>query len=329
MTHPLQYARSYVLSEELFGHRLGADSIPGLLSHLDARNALVSLAKAVWLLEDSGLLSQAPQYEIASQYLAKVRHPAAMQLLSDPSRILYFRPQLHTTMKFVAMHGRQNDPSKPVSGDSLHKLGSAAHAATDLIARESRRIGKSLSNDDRARRISLQLVTGEHLMAGRRLLNDIARSKIMYVYLHEEFHESPPTDYLDIGSVFRDATGIDIPTFLEVGFGFIVNLMQYRQQSEKIPSKRDFILFHPGHWLRNSQVEPDHIDRMFRFLSMSVDELGESSSQQNTRELGFDFLAMKERPLIQFHGDTFMPISFDFVVERLTTGIYWVIFDSR
>lgn len=327
MTHPLQYARAYVLSEEVFGHRLGAEALPRLVSHLDANNSLVSLAKAVWALEDKGPLSQQVQYAFASQYLAPVRQLTAKQLLSDPSRILYFRPQLHTAMKFVAMHARQNEPSEPVTGDALHRLGTAAHAATDLIARESERISRSLGDNDRVKRISLQLVTGEHLMPGRRLLNDIARSKIMYVYLHEEFRNSPPADYLDISSVFRDATGIDIPTFLEIGFGFMVNLMRFRQQEGILPDKKDFILFHPGQWFGSSEVGADQVERMFETLSMSVDELGLSAAAQNSRELAFDFLAMKERPLIRFHEDTFMPLSFDFVSEKLTTGIYWIVFD--
>lgn len=327
LQHPLQYARSYVLSEELFGHRLGRAAIPGLVSHLDSMNALVSLAKATWALEDKGPLSSEVQYAIASQYLAEARQQKAKELLADPSRVLYFRPQLHTAMKFVAMHSKENDPPEPVTGDALHKLGSAAHAATDLIARESQRIRRTLGGQDRVRRISLQLVTGEHMMASRRLLYDLARSKVMYVYLHEEYKDSPPPDYLDIDSAFSDATGIDIPTFLEVGFGFIVNLMRYRKQPGILPEEKDFILFHPSQWFSSSKVEPYQVERMFEVLSMSVDELSRIARQQNSRELGFDFLAMKERPLIQFGQDTFMPISFDFVIEKLTTGIYWIVFD--
>lgn len=326
LTHPLQYARSYVLSDELFGSRLGGEAIPNLVRRLDANNSLVSLAKVVWALEKRGSLDPEVQLAIASQYLAPIRHPAANQILSDPSRILYFRPQLHTTMKFVAMHARQNDPSKPVTGDALHTLGTAVHAATDIIARESRRISRSLGEDDRVKRITLQLTTGEHMIGSRRLLNDIARSKIMYVYLHDQLDKSPHPDYLDINSVFRDATGLDISIFLEVGFGFIVNLMRFRHQSI-LSHEKNFILFHPGHWFRNSELETEQVENTFVTLSMSVDALARNAKEQNSRELGYDFLAMKERPLIQLAQDTFLPLSFDFVCEKLTTGIYWMIFD--
>jgi hypothetical protein len=325
--HPLEYGRSYVLSRELFGNTLGAESIPNFIRGLDLRNSLTSLAKAVWLLEDKGALSREAQYYLATQYLIATRLPLARNLLRDPSRILYFEPQLLALMKYVCLHSQLNDPPKFVTTREVVTLGTALHAATDLIARESIRIRRSLEFEDRLSNVVLQLSLGEHMIKSRRPLFEVIRSKLMYVKSHQILKEDPPNNFIDIDDVFFEATGVSINEYLEVGLGFIFNLLRYRGSQTMLPLDKDFILFHPLNWFSKSKLDKDSTEKIFRIVSQPINEFRASIENQNNRELGYDFLSMKSRPLLKLGRDTFLPFSYDFVIEKFTTGVYWMIFD--
>lgn len=325
--HSMKFGRSYIESDELFANKLGFESICNLVRNIDVINGLVSLSKVVWILEDKGALNRDAQLFLANNYLLQSRLRILVQIFEDQSRLLFFRPQVHSLMKLLAIYGQYSESPESLEDKDLVTLGTALLATTDLIARESRRISKSLNIDDRIKSISVQLITGEYLISSRRLPLDVARSKKIYVELHNLFKENPPVDYVDIEDAFFEATGVDISTYLEIGFGLILNLQQFRRLETMLPSNPNFNVIHSSSVFNNSLISDTELEKIFNLLSIPIIEFKDTVKDQSSREISYDFLKMKEKPLLNIGNDLYIPFSYDFFCERLTTGIYWIIFD--
>jgi hypothetical protein len=324
----LSNARSYVTSHELFPSRLGKEAIPRLLSHVDAFNGLLVLAKLLWVLEDKGSVSQPIQLALAPRFLGLAAAAKARLLLtSDPYRTLFFRPQIHLAMKHLLLHGQWNTPHLPVGPPQVQTLGTALFAATDQIAEESMRLRDALQEKDRPTAIALQLALGEYLMKSPNPLHDFVRTDAMYGTIHSQISKSHPPDFIDLDPVFMDATGVPLPTYLQIGLGLLLNLMRYRGSAQLLPEERNFIVFHPHTWFSSSRVSTDHVTAFMHSVSQTPEALLASAQQQSERELAHDFLAMKLFPFIRLGNDAYVPVSYDFVVERLSSATYWTFFD--
>jgi len=209
----------------------------------------------------------------------------------------------------------------------LANLGYSLFAVNDLISSQSVELNESLEEVDPFRRMSIRLFTAEYFISSRDPLLDIARSKEMYGYYHRKFSPEDSVDYLDIDQYFSEATGLTIDKYLTIGFGFLVRLIEFRKTGSIISDDPNFIIFHPGDYFASTKIAEEDVEKMFSFLSMSVEEIGSLIDSQSLREIAYDFLDFQARPFIKISLGRVIPVSFYYVIERFTTGVYWVILD--
>jgi hypothetical protein len=326
--HPLEYGRAYVLSEDIFPNRLSPDSLPNILQHLDRVRTMIYAAKAAWIIEDQGPFNRKIQYTLADRVLPDIRKPLAFWQLRFPYKVLFFHTQFLVLMKFICLHSRPRDDSGKLTSADLFKIGTALFGVTDLIARESERIHSSLSERDRVERIAIELVTGAHLIRKQRLLLDVVRSKYLYVHQHQEAACNPPPDFIEINNPFEETTGLTIQFFFEIGLAVVFYYLRFRDLEISEYPAGDFIVLNARKWLADTKIPTEIIDRFINFLSIGLDDLKSQISEEDKRSLGYDFLVIKERPLLRIWDDSCLPFSFEFLCERLTTGVYWAIFDK-
>jgi hypothetical protein len=149
----------------------------------------------------------------------------------------------------------------------------------------------------------------------------------MFVYYHGSFSEDTTIDYIDLNHIFKDATGLTIDKYLHIGFGFLVKLMEYRNQDTLLPNDDNFIIFQPESYFNGTNISKGEVKKMFNFLSLSVEEVSSLIDTQTNREKVYDFLDFQSHPFIRISNLGVIPVSFYFVIERITAGIYWVILD--
>ncbi|MBC8554671.1 MAG: hypothetical protein H8D23_34095 [Candidatus Brocadiales bacterium] len=326
MRNPLEHAQRYTESREMFLYPLDKRSIIRYMKPLDAVNTLATLAKIVWVLEDNNSPISEIQGYIASEILDPVWLLKALTLIHKGGT-LYFRPQIHIAMKYAARYAVNNSPPAPMENELLSNLGYSLFAVTDLIAQQSVELEQTIKEEDPFKRISIRLFTGEYFISPRNPLLDIARSKQMFGYYHRKFSPVDTIDYLDIDQYFSEACGLTIQKYLTIGFGFLVKLLQFRKTGSIIPDDPNFIIFHPSEYFAGTKIAKEDVDKMFNFLSMSIEEVGSLIDSQSLREISYNFLNFQSRPFIEINLGRVIPVSFYFVIERFTTGVYWIILD--
>ncbi len=324
---PFNSLRHYLVSQQVFGHPLGAHSIRRFVSYIDKLNGLITLSKVAWAIDSKGALDTKTQLYLVDQLIDKTRRDAVKSYLSSNPGILFFRAQIHTLMKYVARYGQDNDPPKPVGEIELVKLGNALLAVTDLIADESGRIRNSLSGENRLTSITLQIVTGSPLIKPQNLIHSLIRSKLLFVDVHAELGVEPPPDYLDIDSIFGDISGISLSHFLEIGLVLSVYFQKYILSKAILPPNEDFIFLNKERFFEQTIVSDDIVEKFFTLLSTTVPQFSSQFDENDKRGLAFDFLYLMGKPLIEINQGSYIPFSYDFLSEKVSTGLYWIIFD--
>lgn len=318
----------FVLSEELYRDPLGYRSIPRLVQYIDRRNGLIALAKACWLLEEWGDLDVEAQLLLVREFIDDHRAPLASNLITEQGRTIFFRPQFLALMKYLALHGRNT--AKPIEQDDLKRLGLAMLAVTDLIDAIGKRAKRERSGDDLIKDVAFDIATSSYSVRGLHTTGIrlfVVRARHLYLDIHESLDEASANDYLDINQYFHQATGVNLSDYLSIGLSIIVSYLRFRNEDRRLPDNPNFILLQPTQLFRDSVVEPEIIERIFKMISASLPHFVHTVRDQDRRELAYDFLEMKTTPLLQLDGGIFMPFSLDFLFERLTLGVYWVILD--
>lgn len=314
-------------SEEIYGYPIDYGAIPRIVRHLDARNAIVSLSKACWVLEKWGDTSEEAQRLLAKQFLRGHHLQRAFSLISEPGRVVFFRPQFYLLMKYLARYGWIGDTMRPVGKQELEKLGEALLGVVNLIDAESKRKRRALNVIDRLSGITFELVTTSHVLKYPDISLALARARYMYVNIHRQLAVEPPLDFIDIDNVFQEATGIGLDEYLSIGIGIISHYYKYNTEEVVLHREQDLNIFRPKQYFRKTALEGEVLRRVFDFISMTLSDFRSQASKQSRREMAYDFLIMKQNPLIKLDDDVFVLISYSYLFERFTTGVYWIVFD--
>jgi hypothetical protein len=227
-----------------------------------------------------------------------------------PYKVLFFPNQILTLIKKICLHSKPKSKKARLTTAELYKIGTALFSVADLVSRESERIHSSISDLDRIERIAIELITSAQLARDRRLFFDVARSKYLYVHEHQEASRNPPVDYLRIDKTFQEQVGITIQQFFEIGLAATFYYQRFRKLEISEYPAGDFIVLDIRTWLEPTEVPNESIDRFIEFLSIGLDEFKTKVSKEDTRSLGFDFLLMKEKPLLKIRKDAYI-LSFD------------------
>ena len=327
MEQRMSSTRSYVESKEILGSELGYAALPRIVSRIDARSGIMSLAKACWIIEQWGATNSSAQKLLVTGFLLDHHARRAIDLIDTQDRIVFFRPQLLTLMKYLARYGRMRSTTEPNKRADLNKLGEALLCISDLISAEFTEKRKSFQEEDPLRRVARELVTESFLMKPLNLSFELTRARYLFVKIHRRLALDPPTDFVDIDQIFHEATGIDLDTYVSIGIAIATHYLKYIAERQHLSEKLDFIVFQPTNWFRDSLLDRSALAKAFDMISMTLSDFRSMVIGQSRREMAYDFIAMKSRPFLRLGDDTYVLISFEYLFERLTTGVYWVIFD--
>lgn len=318
---------AYIESQDILGNSLGSDSIPRLVQHVDMGNSLVTLARAAWLIEESDANNTQIQIALAEEFFPPEVMRQIKNLVLNGNRIVLFRYQIQVLMKYVARYARVSPFSgKPASEEQLKKLGLALLAVSDMISAEVKRKRRELKADDELKFVTHEVFSTSYLMHQPSLVDSIVRSNHLYTGIPRTPVGQKHRDYLDLNKEFQSVYGMRLDDYMNIGLGVLAHFLRFWQE-EHSQTDLSFLLFNPRQWFSTSLLDDDTVNQILKIISVTPADFRNDVIKQSRREVAYDFLAMKSKPLLKFSDETYMPISFAYLFEKLTTGIYWTLFD--
>lgn len=330
----IPYSLVYCTSKEVFGYSLGFRNIPNYVQGLDLKNAIRTLIRIAWFLDENNESDVATQLELARQLLPSHRQGAARQLVMQQGRIIFFRAQIYILIKYLLIFGSDNN--KAVESEELKTIGACLLSVTELISSQvkDRKRGKQIESQT-LNTLTHEIVTssfflGKFSIPTIRLL--MVRARYMFKTIHTRLknESSVGRNYLDIDHFFEESIGIQLNEYLNLGISLIVYFLQFLEKGSPLLDE-NFPYIFPKKLFSESIVEEKKVNIFFNFLSTtfshSRSELQASFSREQRREFVYDFLYLRSNPLLQINSEIFIPFSLPFLFERITSGIFWQVLD--
>lgn len=330
----IPYSLVYCSSKDVFGYSLGFRNIPNYIQSLDLQNAIRTLIRIAWFLDEKNESDAAAQLELARQLLPSHRQVAAHQLVIGQGRIIFFRAQIYILIKYLLIFG--SDKNKAVESEELKTIGACLLSVTELISSQvkDRKKGKRLESQT-LNALTHEIVTssfflGKFSIPATRLI--MARARHMFITIQTRLKNEPNVgiNYLDIDYFFEESVGIKLGEYLNLGTSLIVYFLQFFEKGSPLLDE-SFPSIFPKKLFSESRVEEQKVNVFFKLLSTTFSrsrlELQTSFSREQRREFIYDFLYLRANPLLQINSEIYIPFSLPFLFERITNGIYWQVLD--
>ncbi len=305
---------------------MGFEAVLRMVPHLDLNNSIIFVTKIIWGLDTLKADFAQLQLEIAGfvleKYVDKIRI-----VLQNSSSIIFFQAQLLILVKLIILHSqRRQGPLGDVLPEQMNKIGLSLLGISDEISRQHKFTSTQFEKDDVVDEVAKELfLTAFHLKSPR-LGFSVVRATHLYLNIAKQPLLMKESDYLDFEKVFLEAIGVGLKEFLSFGVGIIVHYTKFSSKPS-FPENPRFIFLEPTTLFRDSQVSPDILTRIFSVLSDDLEGFEKRLKGQTRRELTHDFLDFKTTPLLKLENGLYLPLSLTFLLERITTGAYWIIFD--
>ncbi|MDX6527727.1 MAG: hypothetical protein QOH41_17 [Blastocatellia bacterium] len=331
----------YLRHQDLFDKRSRLSTLKRRLGQFNLSNVLFTLTRINVLLSRQAILrenkekQQGLQELLISNYLDPdlvegILKPRFGHFSAD-ERPIFFRQQILNLLRMCILICRE-DATMTTEGKSrgAYELGRCCLMMNDHLVSAKEERATSTGTDRKQRRhISLQTAPNIELNNPPQAARAIVRAEALFSeILHSDGMSATLKKELpgfDLESAFKAATGLSIDEYKEVVLTMI---------SFVVARTPDEIMNHAGLFRRSeiikgTRITPDQFAGYLALDSMSLAEAKARFANRTTKLLPqFDYVWFRRWPLLRLDDDILGWADPCFMVERLSSGIYWIIVDS-
>jgi len=251
--------------------------------------------------------------------------------VSTDQRPIFIPLSVLNILRLVLKHAREAEPLATEDIPAVrHSLGTACLMMNDLLlsAGEERQIREGIKDDRRLALLVQSLAPFElanppaahHLffrygVMFRTLLNDpVVRVRIANLCRG-----------LDFQAEFTRLTGIALEHWLHIVFAIYTH---YLQGGNIFQPHLEFSFIDPTVFTGQSHLSPLELDAVLKTVSGTLTELRGQIAQEATTDARFDFVPFRAKPLVPIATNRLACIDLAFVLEKLHTGVHWVMHDA-
>lgn len=235
----------------------------------------------------------------------------ALQLLAI-GRPVFHRHQL----LFVAQEGLRHCDDSPqalIGGPDWGGIGILMLMASELLAKP-RQTAPSKS-EELARKVSSVLPDME-TNGPSTYYRKMARSLAMCTRLVHQLRQSK--NFFDIGTLFREANGIELETFYALLFGCLSRFVNLKEIKAS-PHLEEFGIA-VSHFKKCTAITSNDLRNFFEITAADADRYAAEVRQRNPHRN--EFTVLRNRPLFADNG-IYRPLDLSLLADKMETGIFW------
>ena len=228
--------------------------------------------------------------------------------------------QMLMFIKIALLYGSDDEKNNLTDKSRLEMVGKSLLIINDLVGLGSK--GEKYEDDTN---VLEALIRNGSFFAREQAGNLLPRYYDLFSIIPKEPDLCESPNYTDIDAVFRGRFGFELDLFLALGFGIYSHYGAVKD-------------FHPDKYVINAStffnktIVPDEIaQKTINLTSISREQFRkEYIEKYGSSGLGnyFDFTLLRKRPLVKIEEDVYVPVDIRFLVERISTVVYWDICDS-
>lgn len=320
---------TYVTYEELFDRKYDLTTLEEELSRHSVTDLVSSLAKIGMAVHNDGLFNKKAQKILVRKILpTEIAKDVESSLTAERNKFAFFGQQILALLKYSFVFGSPRPASNFEEGRTFPQFTTTLLGVTDLLDQHySLEEAEAGSRDDAVRAMKGMVIRNLYLNSTQQLRSLIPRYHRLFFEIPrmESLRHSP--DYVDLADSFREATGLDFRTFYSIGFGILAQFL--RISALHLESLAHFFI-RSDTYFRLTSVPPSEVKLALAEFSKDVDHFRSKFCEQLGARpdlFPWDFMEFRRYPLLRLEDRVFVPLSLRFLQERISAGIYWILFD--
>ena len=255
--------------------------------------------------------------------------------LGADERPIFFRQQILNLLRMCVLLCREDAPIT-TEGKSRggYELGQCCLMMNDHLVspKEERATGEG-RNKKRRMHIGLQLAPNIELNNPPQAARAVVRTETLFseiLFTDDMKAKIATIDQklgFDLPGAFREATGLKIDEYAE----FVLTMISvlFSRTQKEIIENPNLLLFRRSELIKGTRIVADDFDRYLAIDCMTLAEAKARFSEAQKKLLPqFDYVWFRTWPLLQLEGEEMVCVDPCFMVEKLSSGIYWTIVNS-
>jgi len=316
--------REAITAEEILGHKGREQELVALCQNLYWKDCIALASRMDAYLEKYRQHEVDIQTKLTSNiYIGNTKHRIEQLLLNPDNgskRILFSDWQLLLFMKAALLFGSDDPNLNLEDTSSLARVGQCLLIINDLIADRSKdsRYGSETN-------LSESLIRTMSFFVREEPRYILPRYYELFSVLPNEPTLKQSRKYVDIKAAFKEATEVDFDLFLALGFGVFANYVGAPD------FHLDKFVLNSSKFFNRTLVTSEKANKLLRRVSISRDQFRQQHIAQYGGSLGnyFDFTLFRLMPLIELDKNIYIPADVRFLVERITSSLFWDICDNQ
>jgi hypothetical protein len=321
----MENIKAYVKYSELYDRAPTHEEFLRRLRTVGFHSLVVSLSSLMQILYNDGVATPRLQALLAQRALSPQRLHRLAQLPNSHDRVIFFPQQILFTLKFAALHSPDHEDHRPDDDfreELVQILLMASEFLDDIAVPDT---------EPEARRVLLSHTVRNFLLnATDQFRYMLPRAALLFSILPREPELINDPDFIDIPSVFMEATGFALRDYIALGLALYPWFVDQSELRGSFTPDRQSI--NPTRFFANARIDAAVAQRLLQTLSHSHISLVAEVRERLARHPealrdAYDVLPFMTRPLYQVRDDVVVPFSLGYLAAKFSGGIYWTIFD--
>jgi hypothetical protein len=302
----------YTTHSEVLGQKYTQEELKEALSQLSVEDCIGATSMLLTLLENEGRTNVNTQIIMVQTFFeGKVKEKVINLLQREPKRLVFFETQLLLLAKYAILYAK-NEPSNNFGERKLFSTYmEAVLGVTDVLDEKTE--GKTEPELQREAIRSIYFNSRPHL------LYSLTRTLDLFITIPNEL--TTHHQHLDIPTLFQEATGLPIETYLFLGLALTTLPME--QKLGRLKAENWSII--PEKYFLHTRVSKDEVSLIVKEFSIDIQALKNIYRDQNNFE--YNFNGIVQHPLVTFNKQIFFPLPLSLLKDKITVQVYWILFD--
>ena len=321
----------YVGYSEIFSRKVSEARLRKQIKKFNFLDCLVAYVQLGMTLENDGATNPKVQKGLMDRLFSQdlVQRITNIKPKHQDACLVFTEQQILTLVKLALLHGSAS--RKPLIGSfkkAPNRFVDSLLIVNDHLENDFHERMRLASTEDEREAAKIEFfVRNSSLNSHQAFRNLLPRYYHLFLEIPQESNLVSSTNNIDLNQTFKEATSFDLKTFIFLGFHLCVQLHdQSLIQKNYTPS--GLVLGTGSHFSKTS-IENSEAKKVLDQLAIARTEFRKEWQQEfrRTKNFYYSFLTMRKTPLFRMDEDKYIPMSLRFLKERITVGVYWIIFD--
>ena len=302
----------FLTHTEVLGEKYTQEQLKEDFAQLSVGDCIILASKLLTVLENEKYLNANAQKGLAQGlFVGNIKEKVLDILNNESNRVVFFETQLLLFAKYAMLFAKDESPNDFMGWILIPLCMKILLGITDLLAERTEGYTEP--------EIQRSAIRSMYFTSSPDFLHAIRRTEELFIDMPDELRTHH--QYLDIPSLFHEATGLTLEDYIFLG----VSLTALPMEQSPGHLKEENWYVDPTTYFSKTLVSKEEIDLLIKEFTTDTGTL--QTLFRNQANFEYNFNGLVQHPLVTFDQTKFFPLGLGVLKDKITLQVYWILFD--